>query len=83
MEITEKDLEILKTIIQEYTTRKFSFIGLQEFFPEILQDIQQKLNTVVKISIKLQSDIKLKNLKNHDSIQDKGDDPYCYIQQNK
>jgi len=56
-EITKKDLEILNSIIKEYAEKQFSLLGLRDVFPEIIQDIQQKQNTLLKIEmiIKMQS----------------------------
>ena len=55
--ITKKDLEILNSIIKEYAEKQFSLLGLRDVFPEIIQDIQQKKNTLLKIEmiIKMQS----------------------------
>lgn len=56
-EITKKDLETLNSIIKEYAEKQFSLLGLRDVFPEIIQDIQQKQNTLLKIEmiIKMQS----------------------------
>ena len=55
--ITKKDLEILNSIIKEYAEKQFSLLGLRDVFQEIIQDIQQKKNTLLKIEmiIKMQS----------------------------
>lgn len=56
-EITKKDLEILNSIIKEYAEKQFSLLGLKDVFPEVIQDMQQKQNTLLKIEmiIKMQS----------------------------
>lgn len=56
-EITKKDIKILNNIIKEYAEKQFILLGLKEAFPEVIQDIQQKQNTLLKIEmiIKLQS----------------------------
>lgn len=56
-EITKKDLETLNSIIKEYAEKQFILLGLRDVFPEIIQDIQQKQNTLLKIEmiIKMQS----------------------------
>jgi hypothetical protein len=55
--ITKKDLETLNSIIKEYAEKQFILLGLRDVFPEIIQDIQQKQNTLLKIEmiIKMQS----------------------------
>lgn len=55
--ITKKDLEILNSIIKEYAEKQFTLLGLKDVFPEVIQDIQQKQNTLLKIEmiIKMQS----------------------------
>lgn len=56
-EITKKDLETLNSIIKEYAEKQFSLLGLKDVFPEVIQDMQQKQNTLLKIEmiIKMQS----------------------------
>lgn len=55
--ITKKDLEILNSIIKEYAEKQFILLGLKDIFPEVIQDMQQKQNTLLKIEmiIKMQS----------------------------
>ena len=50
-EITKKDLEILNSIIKEYAEKQFTLLGLKDVFPEVIQDIQQKQNTLLKIEM--------------------------------
>lgn len=55
MEITDDDLRILDRIIEEYSKKQFSLLGIGEAFPEVIKDIKQKQNTLIKIKLKLQS----------------------------
>lgn len=60
IDISENDLKILNSIIQEYSRRNLELIGIKDFFPEVLQDVQQKLNTLIKVDSKIR---KMKEVK--------------------
>jgi hypothetical protein len=53
--ITDKELETLNSIIQEYSRRKLELNGIKDFFPEVIQDIEKKLNALISISVKIRN----------------------------